>query len=146
MSTRERPLDPERDYPLAEKRPDLVRTARGKPLAAVTVEAVLRGEIEAEELRITPEALEWQAHIAAAAGRPALVENFLRAAELTRVPDDRLLAMYNALRPGRSTLAELEALAIELETEFHAHRCAALVREAAAAYAERGVLPQENHR
>jgi propanediol dehydratase small subunit len=144
MSTPERPLDPEHDYPLAEKRPDLVRTVRGKPLSAVTVETVLRGEIAADELRITPEALEWQAQIAAAAGRPALVANFLRAAELTRVPDDRLLAMYNALRPGRSTLAELEALASELETAYHAHRCATLVREAAAAYAERGLLPQEN--
>ncbi|GIW04478.1 MAG: glycerol dehydrogenase [Thermomicrobiales bacterium] len=123
-----------------------MRTARGKLLSAVTVEAVLRGDIEADELRITPDALAWQAQIAAAAGRPALATNFLRAAELTRVPDDRLLAMYNALRPGRSTLAELEALASELETEYHAPRCAALVREAAAAYAERDLLPRENHR
>ncbi len=144
MPIPERLLDPERDYPLAERRPDLVRTARGRPLSAVTVEAVLRGEIADDELRITPEALAWQAQIAAAAGRPALVANFLRAAELTRVPDDRLLAMYNALRPGRSTLTELEALADELETQYHAPRCAALVREAATAYAERGLLPQED--
>ncbi len=31
--------------------------------------------------------------------------NFERAAELTAVPDDRILEIYNALRPYRSTRA-----------------------------------------
>ncbi len=37
--------------------------------------------------------------------------NFERAAELTAVPDDRILEIYNALRPYRSTKEELLAIA-----------------------------------
>ena len=48
------------------------------------------------------------------------------------------MAIYEALRPGRSTVAELMALADELES-LGAPVNAALVREAAAAYADRGL-------
>jgi propanediol dehydratase small subunit len=139
----ERPFDPARDYPVAERRPDLVRTANGRPLDAVTIDAVMAGEVTAEELRITPDALQRQASVAAAAGRPALVANFDRAAELTRVPDGRLLEIYEALRPRRLTRAQLEAIAAELETCFAAPLNANLVREAIDAYAARGLLPGE---
>jgi propanediol dehydratase small subunit len=54
------------------------------------------------------------------------------------VPDDRLLEIYTALRPGRSTVSELEEWAQRLEA-WEAPRTAAFVREAAAAYAERGL-------
>ena len=134
------PFDPARDYPVAEQRPDLVTTATGLPLAGVTVDAVLAGEITADELRISPEALHRQAQVAAASGRPALVANFERAAELTRVPDGRLLEIYEALRPRRSTRAQLDAIAVELETDYVAPLNAAFVREAANAYALRGLL------
>ena len=49
------------------------------------------------------------------------------------------MAIYEALRPRRSTAAQLEALAVELDAAS-AERCAALVREAAAAYAVRNLL------
>jgi propanediol dehydratase small subunit len=120
----------------------LIRTATGKPLAAVTLEAVIAGEIGADDLRITAEALGRQAVVAAAAGRPALVQNFRRAAELTGVPDDRLLAIYEAMRPGRSTPEELERIARELDETDGAPLTASLVREAAAAYARRGLVPE----
>jgi propanediol dehydratase small subunit len=81
-----------------------------------------------------------QAQVAAGGGRPALVANYQRAAELTALPDDRLMAIYEALRPNRSTRAELEAIALELESTHHAPRCAALVREAIAAYDARGLF------
>jgi propanediol dehydratase small subunit len=141
MSTDERPFDPATDYPVAEQRPELVRTAAGKPLSAVTIDAVQAGDITAADLRITAEALERQALVAEASGRPQLAPNFRRAAELTRVPDDRLLAIYEALRPGRSTADELQAIAVELEAHYAAPLSATLVREAAAIYARRGVLP-----
>jgi propanediol dehydratase small subunit len=48
------------------------------------------------------------------------------------------MGIYEALRPGRSTLAQLEEIAVELET-LGAPVNAALVREAAAAYADRGL-------
>jgi propanediol dehydratase small subunit len=50
-----------------------------------------------------------------------------------------VLALYEALRPHRSTAAELDALAAGLAVRG-APRCAALVREAAAVYARRGLL------
>ena len=71
-------------------------------------------------------------------GRLQLADNLERAAELTGVPDDRLLEIYTALRPGRSTAAELEEWAQRLEG-WNAPRTAAFVREAAAAYEERGL-------
>ncbi len=40
--------------------------------------------------------------------------NFCRAAELIAIPDERILAIYNALRPFRLQ-AELLAIADELE-------------------------------
>ena len=72
------------------------------------------------------------------AARP-LADNLERAAELAGVPDDQLLEIYTALRPGRSTAAELEAWAERLDG-WGAQQTAAFVREAAAAYAERGLL------
>ncbi len=136
----ERPFDPGRDYPVGQQRPDLVRTASDKRLDEITVEAIANGTVEGHELRITAEALNLQAQVAAHSGRPALVANFERAAELTAVPDERLLAIYDALRPGRSSREELEAIAHELESTRRAPRCAALVREAIAAYTTRGLF------
>jgi len=136
-------LDPARDFPLASKRPDLIKTGSGKSLDQVTLEAALKGEIAAEELRITPETLELQALISEKAGRPQLARNIRRAAELTRVSDERVLQIYNALRPYRSTKAELLAIADELENKYGARINAAFVREAAGLYERRGRLRQE---
>lgn len=143
MPAEARPFDPASDYPVGERRPDLVISASGRPAEEITVEAVVAGEVTAAELRITPAALERQALVAEASGRPQLGPNFRRAAELTRVPDERLLAMYEALRPDRSTAAELEAIAVELEMEYAAPLTAELVREAVEAYGKRGVLRRE---
>jgi len=136
-------LDPARDYPLSSKRPDLVKTASGKQLSQLTLEAALKGEIKAEELRITPETLELQAQIAEGAGRPQLAMNLRRAAELTRVSDERVLQIYNALRPYRSTKAELLAIADELQTQYGAKINASFIREAAEVYERRGRLRQD---
>lgn len=131
------------DYPLSEKRPDLVKTSTGKSLKDITLDAIMSGSIKAEEVRITPQTLEYQAQIAESIGRPQLARNMRRAGELTRVPDERMLEMYNALRPNRSTKAELLAIADELETKYEAKVCASFVREAASVYEARGVLRKE---
>jgi propanediol dehydratase small subunit len=89
---------------------------------------------------ITPDTLRRQAAVARDAGFTQLGENLARAAELTRVPNERLLRMYELLRPGRSTQAELEAVADELATVFSAPLSAQLVREAIAAYAARSLF------
>ena len=51
----------------------------------------MNGEITAQDIRIAPETLELQAQVAESAGRTALAKNFRRAAELTQVPDSRIL-------------------------------------------------------
>ena len=48
-------------------------------------------------------------------GNPQLAENLRRAAELTALGDDEVLAIYEALRPGRSTAAQLTGLAASLD-------------------------------
>ncbi len=137
-----RSLNYKSDYPLAEKRRELVKTASGKTLDDITLDAVMSGAVQADEIRITPQTLEYQAQISESIGRPQLAGNMRRAGELTRVPDERVLAMYNALRPNRSTKAELLAMADELENKFSAKVCANFVREAAGVYEARGVLKE----
>lgn len=126
-----------KDYPLATRRPELIKTASGKRLADITVEAAVKGEITSEDLRITAETLHMQAEVAESAGRKQLARNLRRAAELTRVPDERILEIYAALRPYRSTKQDLLGIAEELERDYGAPLCAALVREAAVVYEQR---------
>jgi propanediol dehydratase small subunit len=127
-------FDPNRDYPLGARRPDLVTTPGGIPFGALELHGV-----EAAELRATPGTLRLQAEVAAAAGRPQLAGNLLRAAELAPLPDEAILEIYTALRPGRSSAAELETWAERLE-EWNAPLTAAFVRDAIQVYASRGLL------
>ncbi|MDI3522337.1 MAG: propanediol dehydratase small subunit [Bacillota bacterium] len=135
-----RGLDPKADYPLAARRPELVKTPTGKTLGDITLEKVKRGEITPQDVRITAETLYLQAEIAEKAGRPQFARNLRRAAELTKVPDERILEIYSALRPYRSTKAELLAIADELDQKYGAKMNADLVREAADVYERRGRL------
>jgi propanediol dehydratase small subunit len=129
-------FDPTGDYPLGAKRPDLVRTPGGLQLAELTLQG---DRVDAAELRATPETLRLQADVARAAGRVQLADNLLRAAELAPLPDETILEIYTALRPRRSTAAELGAWATQLDG-WSAPLTAAFVREAAQVYAERGLL------
>lgn len=88
----------------------------------------------------TAETLLHQSEVAERAGRRQLAENLRRAAELVRVPDDFILQVYNALRPRRSTAAELAAYALRLRQEFQAPHCARWIEEATEAYTQRHLL------
>jgi propanediol dehydratase small subunit len=134
----------QQDYPLSEKRRDLVKTLTDKTLDEITLDAVMNGEITSDEIRITPEILEYQAQICESINRPQLAANMRRAAELTRVPDDRVLEIYNALRPHVSTKDELLAIADELENEYDAKVNAGFVREATEVYEKRGRLKEQD--
>lgn len=130
-----------KDYPVAEKHPDKVKGARGKALPEITLDAVLDGHVTIEDLRITPHALETQAHIARAAGRPRLADNFLRAADLVAVPQDVVMRAYELLRPGRATSrADLSAMATLMRETYKAKRIAAFIDEAAEVYERRGLF------
>jgi propanediol dehydratase small subunit len=122
-------------YPLGRD-DDAVRTPGGLRLAELTLDDA---RVTPEELRATPETLALQAEIAEASGRAALGANLRRAAELAAIPQDVVLAIYTALRPRRSTAAELERWAASLEQDG-AVATAAFIREAAQVYVERGLL------
>jgi propanediol dehydratase small subunit len=132
-------FDPTGDYPLGARRPDLVATPGGLPLADVSLDAVRDGRLGAGDLRATGETLRLQAEIARASGRTPLALGLERAAELAAVPDELLLEVYTVLRPRRGSATELERAAARLD-ELGAPTTAAFVREAAVAYAERGLL------
>ncbi len=112
-------FDPRRDYPLGTRRPDLVRSPTGRPLA----ELKLDGDVSPEDLRATPETLRLQADVARAAERPQLADGLVRAAELASIPDGSILEVYTALRPRRSTAEELEAWAARLGRARRAREC-----------------------
>lgn len=112
------------------------RALSGRPVDELTLDAVRAGEAGLADLRIHPETLQRQAVTAAQHGNPQLAANLLRAAELTALPDEEVLAVYEALRPERSTAAELSALAGSLAARG-LPRNAALIAEAAEIYARR---------
>ena len=128
-------FDPSRDYPLGSERPDLVSTPGGLALTDLTLDAGL----DASELRATPATLRLQAEVADASGRSQLADNLRRGAELAPLLDETILEIYTALRPGRSSAAELEAWAERLEA-LAAPLTAAFVRDAMRAYGLRGLL------
>ncbi|GAA5065802.1 propanediol dehydratase small subunit [Thermocatellispora tengchongensis] len=116
-----------------------VRAYSGRPVGSIDLNAVRRGEVGPDDLRIHPDVLERQAIVAAEHGNPQLAANLRRAAELTRISDTDVMRVYEALRPHRSTADELTALAAWLA----ASGCplnATLVREARDVYARRGLL------
>ena len=130
------------DYPLSEQRPELIRGRGGKPLErGDTRRAWLGARSSMEDLRITAEALDYQAQIARAAGRPTLADNFDRAGELVDVPQDFIMQVYELLRPGRArSKAELTSAAAVLRKDYGAKRLAAFIEEAAEVYERRGLF------
>jgi propanediol dehydratase small subunit len=115
------------------------RALSGRPLEDISVEAVVDGTLERDDIRIHPDTLRHQAAVAEQHGNPQLAGNLRRAAELASLPDEELLRIYEALRPGRSTAAELEAIAVSLDADA-APLCATLVREALTVYGRRRLL------
>ncbi|MPM73716.1 hypothetical protein SDC9_120698 [bioreactor metagenome] len=128
------------NYPLSEKMSNKIKAQSGMNYDEITLDKVISGQIKSEDIRIAPETLEMQAQVAESVGREAFASNLRRAAELIAVPDKRILEIYNALRPYRSTKAELYDIADELENKYNCKVNAAFVREAADVYEKRGRL------
>lgn len=129
----------ELSYPLAAGARDHVRSASGKTVAEITLDAALSGGVGPRDVAISADTLRIQADFAERGGNRQLAENLRRAAELVAFEDDELLRFYDMLRPGRSSAAELDSLADGL-AERGARRSATLVREAREAYLRRGVI------
>ncbi len=132
-------LHVKKDYPLADKRPELILTPTGKKIDEITMEQVLEDNVRIEDCRISSQTLEYQAQIAESAGNRQMAANLRRAAELTAFSDERVLELYGALRPFRSTKDELLRIADELE-EKGAVLNAAFVRQASEVYEKRKKL------
>jgi propanediol dehydratase small subunit len=130
-------------YPLMEHDADTLQTAKGRRLSEITLEAAAAKDLSASDLQTHAETLQAQADIARRAGYKQLAANLSRAAELTVVPNEELLQMYDILRPGRATFDELIALAKTLENKYGASENARFVREAASVYQERELLRRE---
>lgn len=130
----------EPQYPLLENAEELLHAHSGRPLTEITPDAVASGDIDAADLSIDAETLRMQAQIARSAGYDQLAANLLRAAELTVVPNQEMLQIYNLLRPNRASYEQLLQLATRLEQTYSAHENARFVREAAEVYRERRLL------
>jgi propanediol dehydratase small subunit len=125
-------------YPLAESGPGEAHTSSGRRVEDITLDAVARGEITPDDIRVSPEVLRQQADFAQEGGNPQLADNLRRGAELVAFSDEELLELYESLRPGRASALELDELADRLDARA-AILCAALVREARSAYVRRGL-------
>ena len=121
------------EYPFYERSRAELRLPGGRPLESLTLDAVVAGQVRPDEIGIHPETLRAQAEVAAAAGFLQVAAGFRRAAELAGIPEAKVLEIYEALRPCRSTPVVLEAIAQELEADWRAPLTAAFVREAAGA-------------
>lgn len=126
-------------YPLGEHLHGL-ESKTGKRFEDLTLAALRKGKIGAEDLSISSDTLRLQAQTAADAGYLQLASNLSRAAELVRIPNNRLLEIYDALRPYHSTKARLLAISGELKGKYDAPNNARFVREAAEAYQDSGLL------
>lgn len=118
----------------------MAQAMSGRDPATVTVDAVVAGEVGADDVRIHPDQLIIQAEVAEKHGNPQLAANLRRAAELALLPDDEVMGLYDALRPGRTMPARLLEIAEDLRGRG-APGCADLFVEAAAVYTRRGLTP-----
>jgi propanediol dehydratase small subunit len=128
-------------YPFGEHEREHLKAASGRAFNDLTLEQL--DELSADDISIHADTLRAQAEVARRAGYTQLAGNLLRAAELTTVPKDELLKIYNLLRPDRASYEELMRLAEWFESEHHAVENARFVREAAAVYRQRGLLRRE---
>jgi len=141
--------DARAEYPLGQRIPSRLKSKGGMPYGDIRLKLLRRKSIKADDLSIDADTLLIQAQVAEGAGYMQLGSNLRRAAELVKIPDNRLLEIYEALRPKHSTFQELSEISNELLRKYDAPKNARFVREAANAYRDAGLLrptktPQPN--
>ena len=128
------------DYPLYEKHYEDIRTATGKGLKDFTLDAILNGEIQPEDCRISAETLERHAQLEESVGNFQIAAELRRSAEMTRIADNRIMEIYNALRPRMSNKETLKEIIEELKTNYNAPQCAAFIEDAIKVYEKRNMF------
>ncbi|MCY4206703.1 MAG: diol dehydratase small subunit [Roseovarius sp.] len=130
----------ESQYPLGENDRDTIKAKSGRPLSEMTLDYVRTGDARPDDLSAEASTLIVQAEFARQAGYLELAENLARAAEMTRIPNDEILEIYEALRPGRSSYHQLLSLSQKISSVYDAERTGAYIREAAEVYRDTGLL------
>ncbi len=128
------------DYPLRNHPEIKVSTPSGIAIEDITFENLENGTVKGTDIRISKDTLLMQADIAMDAGNQHLAQNFRRAAEMVCIESDRILEIYNAMRPYRSSEEELLDIADELRTKYGAELTANFVEDAARVLKLRGKL------
>lgn len=130
-------------YPLGQHHRDEVTAQSGRRLEDLSLEAVLQGGSSPADVSISAATLLDQAAFARQAGYPEVAANLTRAAEMTRIPSDEILDLYEALRPGRSTYYQLLSLSQRIASQYDAEHTGTYIREAAEAYRDSGLLKMD---
>jgi propanediol dehydratase small subunit len=112
------------------RRREDVFTPTGKNVDALTFENIDKGLVDSDDFRTSRHSLLAQAEVAESVGNAHMARNFRMAAEMTAIDSDRIVEMYDALRPYRSDEAELAAIAAELRETYRAETTARFVEEA----------------
>ena len=131
-------------FPLGTHHRDEIATQSGRPLTDLSLQQVLQGEVSPKDVSIRFETLVQQARFAREAGYDQVADNLSRAAEMTRIPNDELLAIYEALRPGRSTYYQLLSMSQRVASMFEAELTSAYIRQAADVYRDTGLLKMDD--
>ena len=132
-----------RRFPLGEHHRDEITTQSGRPLQDLTLDQVLGGDVSPADVSVNGETLMVQAGFARDAGYDQVADNLARAAEMTRIPNDELLEIYESLRPGRSTYYQLLSISQRIASMYDAELTGAYIREAADAYRDTGLLKMD---
>jgi propanediol dehydratase small subunit len=120
-----------------------VKTHSGLPLERISIEAIRDRTIKSDDLTIHRDTLLRQAALAEERGYLQLAQNFRRAAELTGIPNEVLIELYEKLRPYRSTYYQLLAASQEITALYNAPETGDYIRHAAEAYRAKGLLRRE---
>ena len=133
----------EKRFPLGRHARNSISTQSGRPLSDLTLDQVLGGSVLPQDVSINAETLKTQAEFAREAGYDQVAENLARAAEMTRIPNEELLEIYESLRPGRSTYYQLLSISQRIASMYDAELTSAYIREAADVYRDTGLLKMD---
>lgn len=122
---------------------DIKRKESGRSVEDLNIENLRLGTLSPQDVTIRKAQLIAQAEYAERKGYGQLARNFRRAAELTNLPNDVLMEVYEKLRPNRSSYGELLSASQELIARYDAPETGSYVREAAEIYRERGLLRRD---
>lgn len=128
------------DYPLGKKHFNSIKTKTNKLLSDITINNVSNNLIDNKDLSISSKTLLMQSEIAASDNKIELSKNLKRAAEMVSIPDEKLIEIYDILRPNRASEEEILKIASELETQYNAIDTANLLKQTCHVYKKRGLL------